>query len=158
MKKRIAVIVLMVMGLCAGAFATEAITTGDGSIVGLDTAKPVQRYSVLWTSDVSGDFVAVIGPIFGTINRVMLVADATDTPTTDYDVTIEDEDGYDLTVGEGADISTATTSVCLPCVVMDGPTSTTHAVAVAGELTVTVANAGAANKGIIRVYLEQLKP
>jgi len=41
---------------------------------------------------------------------------------------------------------------------MDGPTSTTHAVAVAGELTVTVANAGAANKGIIRVYLEQLKP
>ena len=147
------VFILALFAVCVTAWA--AVTTGAGTI-DIDTSKPVQRMDIDWTCDGSGDFVADVGPLYGTINRVVANHVTTLGPTTLYDLTVEDEDGVDLLSGTGANITTATARTVMACFMLDRETTaTTIRPMVAGELTVTIENAGVSKSGTVRIYLKK---
>lgn len=107
-----------------------------------------------WTSDASGDAEETTDiPITGLSMRVVAVADETDTPTDDYDLTITDENGQDILEGDGLDLpngdgagedrvkslSTDVNSSGVPVTLKD-------------ELTFTISNAGDSKKGQVILY------
>ncbi len=82
----------------------------------------------------------------GVLERAVFVPDSGGTqPTNLYDVTVEDEDGYDVLIGQGADLDNT------------GAVSKAHSNglgAVANDkLTVSVTNAGNAKGGAVILYL-----
>lgn len=150
MKTKIAVLcVLSILSVCIAAWA--GVTTGTGTI-GADTRHPVERVDVAWTSDGSGNFLATVGPVYGTLNRIVSKTGAT--VSTGYTVTVADEDGADLLVGRGTGLTTSTAHV-FPCFVTDRGTTTTLQAIVAGELTVTISGAGATKSGTLRIYYKK---
>jgi hypothetical protein len=80
----------------------------------------------------------------GVIQRLVTDPDGSAAPTDDYDITITDEDGYDVLMGAGANRDTATTeqvlATSLGCVAND-------------KLTLNVANAGSAKAGVVVLYI-----
>ena len=65
-------------------------------------------------------------------------------PTDDYDITVTDEDGYDVLAGAGADRDTANTEQVL---------AASLGVVAGSKLTLNVTNAGDAKEGVCWVYL-----
>ena len=105
---------------------------------------------VKWTSNASQTATVDIGNCFGyKVNRVQCVPGlngdlTTDLPSADYDVTITDEFGEDIMIGELVDLSgTAATS-----------RFAYNPVSVIGTLTLNVSNAGISKSGLVNVYME----
>ena len=110
-----------------------SLTTFGGSVV-------VHR--IEWTSDGSGDATETVH-IDGEILRVVTDPSGSAAPTDDYDITFVDEDGLDIMAGGLANRDTANTEAVVP----------SARVVHYGDVTVTVANAGASKSGVVKVYV-----
>lgn len=112
-------------------------------------AKGYRVMTFAWTSDGSGD---VNGTAFGTqgiLLRVVTNPGAT-APDDNYDLTLLDADAVDVLEGAGADRDTANSQQ----ISLLAPTSTTGPIALAGQITPTIANAGSGKNGTITLYLK----
>ena len=96
-----------------------------------------------WTSATGG--TVVLATTKGYYGEVLaLVTDPGSTaPTDDYDITITDEDSYDVMQGAGANRDTANTETAVP---------TAKSVAF-GLLTLNIANAGDLKTGTTTLYI-----
>lgn len=175
MKKNIVVRTIMALGIVAvgfGFFAQSAEAATSGT---LTTTKVESRGRIEvvyeWTST-SGGAVTVSLPdavaVYGYLQQIKTIPDGTDAPTADYDIVLEDEDGYDLLLGQGADRHTSnvetvnfdlandtvfTTSTLSQTV----DTSTTYvpwAVPVQGDIVLKITNAGDSKKGEVRLLFD----
>lgn len=97
-----------------------------------------------WTSTAGGAAaLATTKRFFGQV--LALVTDPGSTaPTDNYDITITDDDSYDVMQGAGADRDTANTETAVP-------TATSVAF---GALTLNVTNAGSAKVGVATLYIK----
>ncbi|MGB7531818.1 MAG: hypothetical protein WA977_02415 [Halobacteriota archaeon] len=84
--------------------------------------------------------------VSGKVKRMVTNPDNTDTPDANWDLTITDEDGVDILEGEGANRDPAGAGTS------EGYAFTISEL-IASKLTFTVANAGAAKKGVVKLYL-----
>ena len=109
---------------------------------------PVSIIICTFTSSAGGAVSEETKKVSGTVKRAVTNPDgAPDTPTTGWDLTIEDEDGVDILGGTGADRDPGGTGVseqAVPC-----PKDP----AVASKLTFKIANAGNAKKGVAKLYI-----
>ena len=123
------------------------ISTYDNRLVGSDGYKPVATLTWTFTTDGSGDVAEQTSVVInGQISRVVANPDNTDTPTTLWDLTLKDEEGVDILCGNGADRDAADSGASeqvFPCPPCPG---------IQSKLTFTVANGGAAKKGIVKVH------
>lgn len=148
MKRFIAVFVVLLMGSFAIAATTSGAVTGTEVVRG-----KIQTYTYAWTSDSSGDVVNNDFTAYGEIKRVVLASsDGASSPTTAYDVVLNDALGVDVLQGGGADVVTATDSDIVP-VIVGTDSATTFPVFVAGNLTLSISNAGAAKTGTIKIIV-----
>ena len=106
----------------------------------------VKKIKWAWTSTAGGaaDLITV-SPYTGKVQALVTVPDATDVPTTLYDVTVTDEDGTDVLAGAGANRSATATEQVL---------SASLGIVANDKLTVNITNAGAAKKGIAYLYIQ----
>jgi hypothetical protein len=77
----------------------------------------LERVTLAWVSDASGDVSGNLQRELpgGVIRQVKFVPDGGGTAPTDlYDVTLVDEDGADLLLGAGADLSATVASISAP--------------------------------------------
>ena len=107
----------------------------------------IQKISWDWLSASDGTVSsAAFGAYMGKIVKAILASDSGGTaPTNLYDVTIEDEDGYDVLSGEGADVTSAAT------VYLVDPNKCLWVRS--NSLTLKVANAGDAKGGVVTLYI-----
>ena len=84
--------------------------------------------------------------VSGKVKRMVTNPDNVDTPSANWDLTVTDEDGVDILEGEGANRDPAGAGTSEEHVL-------TISVLVASKLTFTVANAGNAKKGVVKLYL-----
>ena len=108
---------------------------------------PIQKISWDWLSASDGTVSsAAFGAYMGKIVKAILASDSGGTaPTNLYDVTIEDEDGYDVLSGAGADVTSAAT------VYLVDPNKCLWVRS--NSLTLKVANAGDAKGGVVTLYI-----
>lgn len=89
------------------------------------------------------------GTYTGELSRFVTNPDAdADAPTDEYDVTILDEDGNDVLMGAGVDRDTLNTEQVL---------GTSLGVCYNSKLTLTIASAGNAKKGIAILYIKSFR-
>lgn len=120
---------------------------------GYSGGKPIRKVRLDWTSDSSGNASQTFGSIEGTIVRVVTNPGST-APTDNYDMTITDEDGYDILAGQGSNRDTSTTESFVPGIPFtDGTTTSVAPVVVDGNLTLTISNAGATKDGSVVLYV-----
>lgn len=112
------------------------------------SGKVVEKITLSWTSDASGNADLLISSLFGYVIR--LVTDPGDGPTDNYDVTLIDENGSDALQGAGADRDTTNSESVYPT-----PTSATIPPFIAGDATFTIANAGNAKSGTTVLYVAE---
>ena len=124
---------------------------GSNTVTTADKGGNISEYSMAWTSDGSGN---VSGNTFD-IKRGVLVAveydpDGTDAPTANYDVTLNvtDSTGADLLGGTGANLSATATTRSKPLVNTSG-----EIYFEGGTVDLVVANAGAAKKGVVKLWV-----
>ena len=106
------------------------------------TTHVVKTLTASWSSD-SGDgsVDGALEAIDGLVYRIVTNPGAT-APTADYDVYLNDVDGYDILAAGGVDRHTSTTE----CVILDPP------VAVSGVLTLDINSAGNSKIGTVVIY------
>jgi hypothetical protein len=125
-----------------------------GSIVQSHSkTRTVKSLKLAWTSSASTGAVSGIPSeaIAGEILRIVFTPGTSGVqPTNLYDLTLLDEDGFDVLGGKGADLSNAAASDMCP-LIGDG-TSTNQRRAVDGTLTLTIAAAGNSKAGSVTIY------
>jgi hypothetical protein len=106
----------------------------------------VKRVKFAWTAHTDGVVtgVATTGYYTGKIERLVTDPDGVTAPTALYDITIVDDDGYDVLAGAGADRSATVTEQVL---------ASSLGVVVASKLTFAASAAGSGGKGVAWVYL-----
>lgn len=107
----------------------------------------VKKIKFAWTSGTIADDGVVpdtdtVRAYSGKVER--FITDPTDGPTDDYDITIKDEDGYDVLAGAGANRDTTNTEQVL---------ASSLGIVAGDKLTFAVANAGSAKSGVAYLYL-----
>ena len=112
---------------------------------------PIEKVVFSWTSDAGGDADGTTVTVHGKLNRVVTNPGA-GPPTANYDIVINDEDGFDVLGGLGANRHTTTTEEAIPF--MSG-TLTEHQRVVSGTLELVVSNAGNATSGTVTLYVER---
>lgn len=115
-------------------------------------SRTVRSVSLAWVSSAAGAVSGIQSPqISGEILRVVFAPGAGGVqPTNLYDVTLLDQDGFDVLAGLGANRSNANKEQVTP-LTGDG-TTTNQRIAVDGTLELQVANAGNAKEGSVTVY------
>lgn len=110
---------------------------------------PIQKIEWDWLcTDLGVVESAASGWYCGKIVKAILASDSGGTaPTNLYDVTIEDEDGYDVLSGGGADVTSAAT------VYLVDPDKCLWVRS--NSLTLKVANAGDAKGGVVTLYIQR---
>jgi len=133
---------LMLFGLVVYSFAAGSSTNTEVVVYS------VKKVEFDWLSDAAGAADSTSTEYYtGFIQRVVFVPDAGGTqPTNLYDVVINDSDGEDVLIANGANLSNAAT------VQKDNTTDGLGAV-VASALTLGVTNAGNAKGGKVIIYL-----
>lgn len=106
-----------------------------------ECGKIVQRMVFDWTSSAGGAADHEF-ELQGYIVKVVTDPDNSAAPTDNYDLSIVDEDGADVLIGQGADRDTANTESFYPAQA-DGAIPVFHC----GTVTFTIANAGNAKAG-----------
>jgi len=103
---------------------------------------------IIWsfTSSAGGAASEQTKKVSGKAKRMVTNPDNTDTPDANWGLTITDEDGVDILEGEGANRDPAGAGTS------EGYAFTISEL-IASKLTFTVANAGAAKKGVVKLYL-----
>jgi len=116
------------------------------------------EYRYAWTSDANGAYTLVIPThhIMGILSRVRTIpGTGTDAPSAAYDVTLVDKDGVDLFFGYGLNRSATVTEDFVPVIPQAVGSTGLVTVAVAGPVTLTIANAGALNTGTVVIIVEK---
>ena len=91
--------------------------------------------------------------VVGTLTRVMFKPDGgATTPTTLYDVVVNDAAGLDVLTGLGANLSETTTTTKTITLTDSGGTTLHTGRTVAEVLTLVITNAGDAKGGQVRIY------
>ena len=173
---RLFAIIFALALLCASVQARETITSTDLTVTSgsVTLTKSVEvsgtgvyasytgliLYSLNWTSDASGNVVATINDMDGTLVRAVTVpSDGATSPTANYDVTFSDSDGIDLLSGLGANRSqsTAENIPCMQVHVYDSASSTTLMAqpVIAGPAALAISNAGDEMKGVLKIYMKK---
>jgi hypothetical protein len=144
---------------CLVASMGNAITVTSGTVtIVADNTSPNARdylncYTVDWLSDSGGNVTASIDELRGTIERIVFNPDdGATSPTNNYDMTLNDQDGIDTLNGKGANLSQSTASSTIST---EGDGTTNIPMAVSGTLSLAITNAGNAKGGIIRVYIRR---
>ena len=121
----------------------------DGSVsIVEETYGSVKKIAFSWTSGTGAEEGTASGTTSsaynGEIVRLVTNPDNVDAPDNQYDVVINDEDENDVLMGAGADRSNVNTeqvlSSSLGCVAND-------------KLSISITQAGAANKGSVYLYI-----
>jgi len=128
-----------------------------GSMEEVLVGNPLNRllkYHLHWVSDGSGAVDVTTSYISGILRRVSF-APGDPAPDADYDVTLLDSAGYDVLNGQGADRSATEAETIAPGVetIVDAVSSAAP-VALADELNLVIAGAGAEKEGDIYLYVE----
>jgi len=113
---------------------------------------PIKKIIWNWTTDGANGAIVdatAAGQANKTVNKysgiiTRLVTDPTDTPTDNYDVTILDDDGYDVLMGAGLDRDTANTEQKLESVL---------GVCVDSQLRLNIGTAGNTKSGKVILYI-----
>lgn len=114
--------------------------------------RSVQKVSLAWVSDASGDVNGTTIPLMGTIQRITYVPNGGATaPTALYDVVMNDAESVDVLDGTGANLSATATSTAYPLL---GAGNNVPAI-VSGLCTLVVTNAGSAKGGTVHLYLSK---
>ncbi len=114
----------------------------------------IERINAAWTSDTDGSQTQVVN-LTGVILRVVTDPGST-APTDNYDLTAPDEFGLDVFAGLAANRDTANTEHFVPGVAFtDGTTVSVMPIAVAGNVTLTLANAGSAKVGSVTIFMKK---
>jgi len=120
----------------------------DTIVPGVEKNQGMIMITFDWTSDASGDATGTTTLAFtGCIQEIDFIPDSGGTqPTSLYDVVVEDEDGVDKALSQGANLSNtvATQPGGLGGLIMIGYS----------QITVTVSNAGNAKGGKVKVYID----
>lgn len=103
----------------------------------------VKVVRVDWVSASDGSVTATSLPIDGEILRVVTDPDGTDAPTDNYDIALNDEDGFDILGGGLANRDTANTEAVVP----------SARVVHYGACSLAVTNAGDTKKGAVKIYI-----
>ena len=93
-------------------------------------------------------------PIYGEVLRITTNPGAT-APTVNYDITLPDEDSVDIALGTLANRHNSNTETVYPTVAGSAANSTDVQFAVAGYITLTIANAGNSKIGKVTIYLRR---
>lgn len=112
--------------------------------------KLVEKISVAWTSDASGNATGTMTKLYGFVIKVITDPDGSAAPTDNYDITLVDENAVDALDGKLADRDTANNEQVYPT-----PTSSAIPAFVCGDHTFTVANAGNAKSGVCTFYITE---
>lgn len=113
--------------------------------VGEETFGSIRKILWTWTSTAGGAADLKTTKAFnGKIEALITVPDATDAPTTLYDIVVEDEEGIDVLKAAGADRSATATEQVL---------SASLGIVANDTLNLKVTNAGASKKGKVYLYL-----
>jgi hypothetical protein len=110
--------------------------------------REVEKVSVAWTSDASGNADGSITNLYGFLVKYVTDPDGTAAPTDLYDMTLVDENSVDALAGSGADRSATLNQQVYP--VASGAQTP---VFLCGTHTFTIANAGNAKSGVAVFYL-----
>jgi hypothetical protein len=114
----------------------------------------IERINAAWTSESDGSQTGVVN-VWGTILRVVDDPGST-APTDDYDITAVDEFGLDIFAAQRANRDTANSDdYCPGLPFTDGTTTSVMPVAVAGNITLTIVNAGASKVGNIVLIVKK---
>jgi hypothetical protein len=110
-----------------------------------ETFNTVKKVAFAWLSDGDGKATKTTDFAYtGEILRLVTVPDAVVAPDDNYNVVVNDEDGTDVLMGAGATRDTANTEQVLAsslgCVAND-------------KLSLSITSAGAANKGVVYLYI-----
>ena len=115
---------------------------------------PLKKVKWAWTTDSSGGAI-VDSTTAGEVNKTtakysgFVFSFITDpgaaAPTDNYDVTILDDDGYDVLRGAGADRDTSTTEYLAA--------SSINGCVLDSQLRLNIANAGNSKKGVVILYI-----
>lgn len=105
---------------------------------------PVKKIKWSWTSTAGGAADLITNEsYYGQVLALVTNPDDVDAPTTLYDITVTDAEGYDVMQGAGANRSATATETAVPTA-----TSAAH-----GKLTLNVTNAGDTKKGTAVLYI-----
>jgi hypothetical protein len=115
--------------------------------------RTIRRLVLAWTSSAGGAVQEILSPVVsGELLRVVFAPGAGAVqPSANYDVTLLDEDGFDVLGGLGANRSNAAKEEVVP-LTGDGVT-TNQRRALDGVLDLRVANAGNAKSGTVTLYV-----
>lgn len=113
-----------------------------------NNGKPIERISVAWTSDASGNATGSIENLYGFCLKLVTDPDGSAAPTDNYDITLVDENSIDALAGAGADRDTANTEQVYPTA-----SGAQVPAFLCGTHTFTVANAGNAKSGVAVFYV-----
>ncbi len=109
-----------------------------------------------WTTHTDGTVSGTLtGPVEGII-RGLITNPGSPAPTDNYDITILNEDGFDILNGRGVDRDTANTEQVVPGIAfVDGVTTSIIPIVVdADTLEFKIANGGSAKQGRAILILE----
>lgn len=120
-----------------------------------ENGSDVVKHTFAWTSAADGTATVASGlAVSGQVQRVVFIPSATAAPTDLYDVTLTDADSMDILAGQGANLSTSTSSSVCPGIPFDDGTTTSVAPCVVDSiLTLNVTNAGDSKAGSVIVYV-----
>lgn len=155
--KKIALFSIVFLFWLSGSLSFAADTVTSGTLTKTITDRAGMKIVELdWLSDASGNVTATLENINGTIRRVTTNPDDGSTsPTANYDMTLKDQDEFDVLIAQGANLSqSATASVA--CQIRDANTTTDQPICTFGDLDLAITNAGNAKGGIIRIYLSRI--
>jgi hypothetical protein len=110
----------------------------------------IEKITINWTSDASGNADASIPSLFGFIVKMITKPDGTAAPTADYDITLVGGLGEDALEGAGADRHTSDVECLTP-----GTSGAATPAFVSGDYTFTVKNAGNAKAGQCVLYVKE---
>lgn len=114
----------------------------------------VVRLTIDWTSHTDGTVTQALGKSYSGILERVVFNPGSPAPTTLYDVTLTDDQGFDVLGGQGADLSaTATTSVKPGIPFKDGTTTSVAPIVIDDTLTLNITNAGSGKVGAIVLYI-----
>jgi hypothetical protein len=114
---------------------------------GQNGGKIIERISVAWTSDASGNATGTITNLYGWLVKVVTTPGAA-APTALYDITLIDENNFDSAQNKLADRSATVVEEIYPLT-----TGSAIPVLLVGTYTFTVANAGNAKNGTCVLYM-----
>jgi len=116
--------------------------------------RKIKKVVTNWTSDASGDATTNYLRMSGEILRVGFAPSTDSAPSSNYDVVINDVEGFDVLNGCGANLSASVKAQYFPAMV-DHLVGYSIPVAFDGILSVAVSNAGNATKGKIILHIKE---